>query len=277
MNENDKIASRILSAKIGTLRQGTRFANGLRWIFDEAADDIRNSPTRSRSRITALSKVAGKQIEKDIEEFAERRLSALVKEIRKASGEDIKAPSSPGTLKMFRSDTSKFLQRAATQAKTDVPSKIKAKVPANVALNRMQAHARNITKTAANAAHNAAVLAIARRNKNVFEGVMANATLDDRTTKDICVPRHGAAWDLRTKQPLHWSPLQIPFPGRPPWHFGCRTTLTPVLRDREPPTDQVRDFARWSRTADARQAIGIERLRLFRRGLITQSQLVTQP
>lgn len=92
--------------------------------------------------------------------------------------------------------------------------------------SRRQAQA--LVRTAVQGVSNGARMATFRANEDVVRGVQALVTLDGRTT-DICIARSGAAWDL-DGNPLPESTRQEPFPGYPPWHWGCRTTLVAVLR-----------------------------------------------
>jgi len=62
-------------------------------------------------------------------------------------------------------------------------------------------------------------------NADVIKGVQALATLDNRTTQ-ICMSRSGNAWTLDGK-PL--GKTKEDFPGPPPWHWRCRSTLIPLL------------------------------------------------
>jgi hypothetical protein len=66
-----------------------------------------------------------------------------------------------------------------------------------------------------------------RANADVIKGVQAVVTFDLRTTQ-ICIARAGAAWNLETGEPLPESTVREPFPGPPPWHWNCRTTLVPI-------------------------------------------------
>jgi hypothetical protein len=66
------------------------------------------------------------------------------------------------------------------------------------------------------------------QNEDVLDGWQALATLDLKTTP-VCRARDGAAWDFKGN-PLPQSPVQIPSPGRPPWHWQCRTIGIPVVK-----------------------------------------------
>lgn len=70
--------------------------------------------------------------------------------------------------------------------------------------------------------------AVYGENQDVLKGWAALVTLDSRTTL-LCISRSGGAWDFEGK-PLPQSAVKIPFPGRPPWHWNCRTQLVPVVK-----------------------------------------------
>lgn len=65
-------------------------------------------------------------------------------------------------------------------------------------------------------------------NRDVLRGRQAVATLDLRTSP-TCRARDGGAWDF-DGNPLPESPVQVQFPGPPPWHFKCRTVLVPLTK-----------------------------------------------
>lgn len=99
-----------------------------------------------------------------------------------------------------------------------------------MSVNRNQSEA--LVRTSVQNVSNAARFKTYERNDDVIKGVQALVTLDTRTT-DICKARSGAAWDLKTGRPLPESRTNEDFPGHPPWHWGCRTTLVPVLKSWE--------------------------------------------
>lgn len=67
-----------------------------------------------------------------------------------------------------------------------------------------------------------------QQNSDVVEGVQALAVLDARTS-DFCMAISGQSWTL-DGEPLDNSD---PFPGYPPYHWNCRTTLIPLLKSWE--------------------------------------------
>lgn len=64
-----------------------------------------------------------------------------------------------------------------------------------------------------------------KRNGDVIKGVQTHVTLDSRTSQ-ICMSRSGNAWDLDTGEGIEGT-LEG-FPGPPPWHFNCRSSLIPL-------------------------------------------------
>ena len=87
-----------------------------------------------------------------------------------------------------------------------------------------------IVRTATDAVTNAARLATYERNSDAIKGIQANAVLDSRTTV-LCRTRNGYAWHLESGRPFRGTPIR--FPGPPPWHFNCRTTLSPIFKSLE--------------------------------------------
>lgn len=88
--------------------------------------------------------------------------------------------------------------------------------------------ATTLVRTATNGVSNTARMATFEENDDVVRGVAASTTFDLRIS-DICIARTGAAWDLAGK-PLPESTRDEPFPGPPPWHPNCRTSLISVLK-----------------------------------------------
>lgn len=85
-----------------------------------------------------------------------------------------------------------------------------------------------VTRTAAQSVLNDARMAAYQANGDVIKGVQALVTLDQRTSS-ICIARSGFAWTLEG-EPLPGTKTDEDFPGPPPWHPNCRSTLVPVLK-----------------------------------------------
>lgn len=83
-------------------------------------------------------------------------------------------------------------------------------------------------RTSAQSILNDARMEVFKNNGDVLNGVQAQVTLDDRTSA-ICMARSGFAWDLEGN-PLEGTDTDEDFPGPPPWHPNCRTTLTPIVK-----------------------------------------------
>ena len=60
---------------------------------------------------------------------------------------------------------------------------------------------------------------------DVVKGMEAVVVLDGRTTH-LCISRSRLAWDLEGKPIGH----RQRWPGYPPWHWQCRTTLVPITK-----------------------------------------------
>lgn len=70
------------------------------------------------------------------------------------------------------------------------------------------------------------------RNSHLFRGVIAIVKLDGNTTL-LCGGRSRAMWNIFTGKPLPESPIQIPYPGPPNWHWNCRSQLYPLTHNAE--------------------------------------------
>jgi hypothetical protein len=169
---------------------------------------------------------------------------------------------------------------------------------------KQKGQAEALIRTSVQSAANASREAVIKQNSDVFRGVQALTTLDERTS-DICIARSGGAWNLDTGDPLPDSPVQEPYPGPPPWHFNCRTTLIGVLKDIEGIKEQKGaqakkrlrqlsrgtqqsidgsvagdlNFSQWlERQSEARQRriLGPGRLELWKSGDINLTQLIDQ-
>lgn len=66
---------------------------------------------------------------------------------------------------------------------------------------------------------------VLKENDDVVKGMQWIATLDSRTTA-LCASLDGLAWTLDGEPIGH----RTPFPGPPPLHYNCRSTLGPVLK-----------------------------------------------
>ena len=98
-----------------------------------------------------------------------------------------------------------------------------------------------------------------KNNADIVKGRQALVTLDGRTSP-ICISRSGHAWDLEGN-PVEGSGATQPYPGPPPWHVNCRTTLIPLLRS-------------WAELAGPRSKISKEKLnRLETAGRRTQASM----
>jgi hypothetical protein len=121
-------------------------------------------------------------------------------------------------------------------------------------------------------------------NKDIVKGVQIVATLDNRTT-EICMSEDGKVYDVGDGP-------------RPPFHFNCRTTTTPVLKSlremgfksptgkplskatRASVNGQVparQTYGSWLKRqpkAVQEDALGVEKARLFRHGDLTVDRFV---
>lgn len=160
-----------------------------------------------------------------------------------------------------------------------------------------------IGKTTVHTISNQVLENVYRENLDVISAVQTVATLDRRTTP-ICISRDGASWNLETGKPMPGSPRNEPFPGFPPWHWRCRSILTPITRSwdeiadrnggkvprriREAVPDNVRasmggpfpgdltydEFLKAEGDEFAADILGDARFQLWKSGKITSHQLI---
>jgi hypothetical protein len=106
-------------------------------------------------------------------------------------------------------------------------------------------------------------------------GVQDVAVLDNRTTPG-CRAKHGAAWDL-DGNPLPNSPVKMPYPGPPPYHWRCRTIHVPVLAGHPLPVDfTFEDWFARQPVAEQRDMLGPNRYDLWKKGLVGFQDMVDQ-
>jgi SPP1 gp7 family putative phage head morphogenesis protein len=85
-----------------------------------------------------------------------------------------------------------------------------------------------VVRTSAQSIVNDARMKVYQNNADVIKGVQVQVTLDNRTSA-ICMARSGFAWDL-DGEPLPGTDTDEDFPGPPPWHPNCRSTLIPIVK-----------------------------------------------
>ena len=171
-------------------------------------------------------------------------------------------------------------------------------------LNTTANEARALVTTAVQSIANEAMQQTYNGNEDILRGYAAVTTLDNRTSK-ICMARTGAAWDLQGN-PLPESTTDEPFPGFPPWHYYCRTVLSPLTKTWEQLVEEstgqrrrllntvpdsvrvsfdglvgseVRSFDDWLRVrgdAFAKRKLGPTLFGLWKKGKITTQTLIDQ-
>ena len=100
-----------------------------------------------------------------------------------------------------------------------------------------------LVRTSTNSISNAALMDSYKQNEDVISGVGAMTTLDNRTT-EICMGRTGGAWHMQTGEPLPEDESGESFPGPPPWHFQCRTSLVPITKTWDQLADQFPEHSK---------------------------------
>lgn len=105
-----------------------------------------------------------------------------------------------------------------------------------------------------------------------------HAVLDSRTTPG-CAVRHGLVYDLDTLAPLGHD---IVLDRTPPRHYRCRSILLPMAygpdipRPKDGGESTFRAYFDGLSEAEQERLFGVGRAELFRRGVITQSDLIGQ-
>lgn len=94
-----------------------------------------------------------------------------------------------------------------------------------MAISRREAEA--LVRTSVQSVANMARYEGLKANADVVKGVQVLTALDGRVCP-ICMARSGFAWDWEGK-PLNDQTKEA-FPGPPPWHFGDRCSLIPVVK-----------------------------------------------
>lgn len=88
--------------------------------------------------------------------------------------------------------------------------------------------ATTLVRTAVQTVANNARYEMLQNNSDIISGYQALVTLDTRTST-ICKARSGMQWDLKGK-PIPNTGTKGDFPGPPPWHYQCRSTLVPIIK-----------------------------------------------
>ena len=105
-----------------------------------------------------------------------------------------------------------------------------------------------------------------------------HAVLDEKTTAG-CALRHGLLYELDTLEPIRHS---VPIERKPPRHFRCRSLLLPMAYADDIPMPEdggqstFREYFDSLTEAEQDRLFGQGRADLFRRGIITQSDLIGQ-
>lgn len=129
-------------------------------------------------------------------------------------------------------------------------------------------------QTAVAGASNAARFETYRVNADVVAMVQAINPLDSRTSP-ICQARAGRVWSLSTGKGV--GATEGSFPGPPPWHMGCRTTLIPIDRESSPVRGRTFSQLLDSMSEDEqRELLGPGKFEMWRKGKIAVQDLVDQ-
>lgn len=207
------------------------------------------------------------------------------------------APSSAWWSKQSREVLFKFEQQlriglASNETNAQLVARIRGTATQPGIMDVTRSQATMLVRTSVQTAANNARLEMFRANSDVIRGVQQISTLDLRTT-DICIAYDHQAWTLKG---VPIPPTKLPFKAGPPRHFGCRSTLIPLLKNarqmgldlnlpvgtRESMDGQVAanlSFEDWfkSRTREQQDEIlGPGKAQLWRDGRITLTDLLDQ-
>jgi hypothetical protein len=105
--------------------------------------------------------------------------------------------------------------------------------------NQLNRQVAAFTRTLMASASQRAVQQVAEDHSNLFSAYQIAVILDNRTSI-TCMGLSGGVWDSVTGQPLPGSATSIPFPGWPPYHHHCRSSMLLVPRDWEDLPKKVR-------------------------------------
>lgn len=278
---SNRIVSATASQQIMTSRRMAsverRIAQALNQAEQAAASSGRVVP------LQGLGRQLGRNMDETLDSLAMERARGLARAWNRAAGRrvfGIPAQVNVGNIlgdlsgrdmldPAERSARAKLAQGMRT-ASTEAEKRAAAQAGTNLLRNGL----RTMAVTAANAVQNAAALAVMATSPEV-DAVAIVVILDDRTS-DICLNLAGGIWDVVTGAATGESAVADPFPGSPPYHYRCRSSLAPVLASHAPPT--VTSVDEWiaQHPEDALAALGAEQVDLWRRGLLPHSQLVDQ-
>ena len=111
-------------------------------------------------------------------------------------------------------------------------------------------------------------------NSDTVKMVQAINPLDSKTSP-ICQARAGRVWSMGDGRPLGHGVER--FPGPPPWHLGCRTTILPLGRRDTPVRGQTFGGLLDSMPENRQKAmLGPGKFELWRNGDISMSDMIDQ-
>ena len=232
-NKNDRAASQVVASQFRALKDGERMWKGLRSTIRDTAGDELDEKSAVR-----LGRITGEDLNSELDAFARGRVSDITDRLSRTTGMKLKVPKLRGLPDFLGSDPKALMNKAGKEAAR------------GFSLSLFESRAKTIARSGAAAAHNAAVMAVALANRKFVIGVMAVATLDMRTTA-YCIDMHGSVWDLNGKRLFGTS---AKWPGRPPWHWNCRTTLVPIFKG-DLPDASLLTPDEWFKSPDAREAM----------------------
>jgi SPP1 gp7 family putative phage head morphogenesis protein len=103
-------------------------------------------------------------------------------------------------------------------------------VPAYVGgiMDASTSEATGLVRTAVQTISNNIHQSVFEDNADVLNGIQWLSVLDGRTTQQ-CRALSGGTWSF-DGSPIKNSPVKIPYPGPPPIHWNCRSTIIPLVK-----------------------------------------------
>lgn len=111
-------------------------------------------------------------------------------------------------------------------------SKRSVRVRSGGIMDTSRREATALVRTSTQTVSNATLDSTYREHTDVLGAIEVLVTFDGRTTF-ICMSLSGGIWSIESGDPLPQSPKQVPYPGPAPYHWQCRTIVSPVTKSWE--------------------------------------------
>jgi len=109
-------------------------------------------------------------------------------------------------------------------------------------------------------------------DSNAGAVLLEHSSVLDSHTSSLCLGRHGLRYTVPGHEPVNHS---VPYLNGPPYHYGCRSTMIPVVPGGgRVPQDSVSSWLSRRDTAFQDAVLGPTRARMFRSGALTPRALI---